>query len=761
MLKKGIVCRLWCEDDKTSECVVIPEVLRDPLMMLAHDYSGHNSFRRTYNAMKRRYYWPGMRKDILRHCKRCHQCLLQNQGTGEAGFNHFNVPSLPMEFICMDLVGPISPQTSKGNCYMLTVIDMLTGYTIAVAIPDKKAETVCGAYRDHVYCIFGGSSRILTDNGTEFKSKEMQQICKDLDIKQVFSPVYTPQANGHLEGWHRFLKSCIAKHIRGAEVEWDDLILLAVSAYNFFPCQSSKESPFMLMFGRDPITPVAKLLEPKLKFYGKRGVSLRMDTLRKLYTVVAENIRKVREKHPRQETPHPKLEVNDLVLVKDPDSAVFEPRYMPNYRVTAIYGRNRIEVQDEKGNKSVRRAAHVKHCEPVDKVVNQLPLQTVYEQYGRMSKLLIHPKDVPQIPLELFNGQSQVHNMEETDIELSLMSDTFDDSKGREKSSGKTERAAKTRAMERSVPGPTGNTSVAIDSGDESRILHPSAMFNKQSRNDVCGLSGIKDGVGVWMRHIDKSKSRAPSTLVTTDIQSAEVFTLSTVADEEPTLVDSSDESRNRFQVMTEETREHKYGGELLKDVYGHIDPCDASTSRRQNVTLHSSGRTRKDGTPPVSETRTEVFHKQSDTGDDSGIQTQMETVNFCNTGCRNSEMVQTSRLVDNSASDESTCRNNRCSLSTVQNAQQPVTAVQQDRCIEPTMVNSVSIDKCLVTNKLELSKQDPFQMSNQWLSSTFSRFTSSVLGTSSKNKTGEELEGNTNSNNPNIFIKPEFNFFL
>ena len=258
-----------------------------------------------------------------------------------------------------------------------------------------------------MYCTFGGSSRILTDNGTEFRSKEMKQICQELDIKQVFSPVYTPQANGRLEGWHRFLKACIAKHIRGADVEWDDLIPLTVSAYNFFPCQSSKESPFVLMFGRDPIVPVPKLLEPKLKFYGDKEVSLRMDTLRKLYTVVAENIRTAREKQPWQETPCPKLEVNDLVLVKDPESAVFEPRYMPNYRVTAIYGKNRIEVQDEKGNKSVRCAAYVKLCNPADKVAGQLPQQTVYEQYGRRLKLLIHPKDVPQIPLELFDGQNQ------------------------------------------------------------------------------------------------------------------------------------------------------------------------------------------------------------------------------------------------------------------------------------------------------------------------------------------------------------------
>ena len=419
MMKQGVIYRLWCEDNKTEECIVVPEVLQNLLLMLAHDYSCHNGFRRTYNTLKHQYYWPGMRKHILKHCKSCHQCSLQNQGPGELEFGHFNVPSVPMELICMDLVGPISPQTSKGNKYMLTVIDMLTGYTIAVAIPDKRAETVCQAYRDHVYCTFGGSSRILTDNGTKFRSKEMKQICDELEIKQVFSPVYTPQANGRLEGWHRLLKSCIAKHIRGADIEWDDQIPLAVSAYNFFPCQSSKESPFILMFGRDPITPIAKLLEPRLKFYGEKGVSLRMDTLHKLYTVAAENIRRAREKHPRQKAAVPRFQVNDLVLVKDPDSAVFEPRYMPNYRIVAIHGKNRIEVQDEKGHKTIRRSGHVKPCHPAEKMCHQLPSQEVYEQYGRTSKLLIHPRDIPHIPLEVFREQRQIEKSGDHNIELS------------------------------------------------------------------------------------------------------------------------------------------------------------------------------------------------------------------------------------------------------------------------------------------------------------------------------------------------------
>ena len=267
--EEGVLYRLWIEDGRTFKCILVPQVLQDFMIILAHDCSSHNGSRRTYNCLKRQYYWPGIRKQIFRHCKKCKECVLQNQGQPEKCFGHFDSPDLPMEFICMELVGPIHPPSSRGNKYVLMVIDMLTGFTIAVPIKNKNAETICEAYRDNVYCTFGGSSRILMDNGSEFKNKEMQEVCDTLGLKHIFSPVYTPQSNRRLEGWHRFFKACIAKHICGGGVEWDELVPLAVSTYNFFPCQSSKESPFILMFGRDPITPVAKLLEPKPRYYGE------------------------------------------------------------------------------------------------------------------------------------------------------------------------------------------------------------------------------------------------------------------------------------------------------------------------------------------------------------------------------------------------------------------------------------------------------------------------------------------------------------
>ena len=191
---------------------------------------------------------------------------------------------------------------------------------------------------------------------------------------------------------------------------------LAVSVYNFFPCQSSKESPFVLMFGRYPITPVAKLLELRPRYYGERGGALKMDTLRRLYAIVVQNIRKAREKLPKKEEEPHNFKVNDMVLVKDPDAAVFEPRYQPNFRVTAIFGNNRIEVQDERGHKSVRRSAHVKYIAPSEKTVKQLPSEQVLKNYGRSSKLLLAEKDIPDLHFDVTETKEKGKPSEKADV---------------------------------------------------------------------------------------------------------------------------------------------------------------------------------------------------------------------------------------------------------------------------------------------------------------------------------------------------------
>ena len=247
-MENNILKRKLVDNGLLYTPVVVPDVLRDCLLILAHDKQGHNRFRRTYTSLKNRYHWKGMKKSVYQHCTNCQVCAKHNIKTQQLKNEYFSSPPQPMEFIAMDLIGEFHPASSKGNRFTLTAVCMLTGFTFCIPLKSKCAEDVIKAYIDHICCTFGPSRKILTDNGTEFKNKLWTEVFEKLRTEQKFTPIYSPQCNGRIEGFHKFLKSTIAKQLE-TRVEWDDLVWKATAAYNFFPTESSGLAPFFLMFG--------------------------------------------------------------------------------------------------------------------------------------------------------------------------------------------------------------------------------------------------------------------------------------------------------------------------------------------------------------------------------------------------------------------------------------------------------------------------------------------------------------------------------
>ena len=153
-----------------------------------------------------------------------------------------------MDFIAMDLIGEFHPPSSQGNRYALTGICMLTGFTWCIPLKSKKAAEVSRAYLQHVYSVLGGSTKILTDNGTEFKNEIFREMLQKLGTeKLIHSPPYRPQSNRRIEGFHRYLKACMAKYMC-AGLEWDEVTAMATAAYNYFPNMSAKESALQSAF---------------------------------------------------------------------------------------------------------------------------------------------------------------------------------------------------------------------------------------------------------------------------------------------------------------------------------------------------------------------------------------------------------------------------------------------------------------------------------------------------------------------------------
>ena len=120
----------------------------------------------------------------------------------------------PMEFICIDLIGEFHPPSSKGNRYALTAVCMLTGFTFCIPIKNKSAEEVVTAWRNHISFPFGVCRKLLMDNGMEFKNELFNTIAEQLGVeRKIYTLPYRPQSNGHIEGFHNFLKACLSKHI--------------------------------------------------------------------------------------------------------------------------------------------------------------------------------------------------------------------------------------------------------------------------------------------------------------------------------------------------------------------------------------------------------------------------------------------------------------------------------------------------------------------------------------------------------------------
>ena len=193
---------------------------------------------------------------------------------------------------------------------------------------------------------------------------------EQLGVKhKIYSPPYRPQSSGRIESFHYFLKACISKHIT-PQIEWDNVIPLACGAYNFLPNEHSKESPFFLMFGRDAILPLSKLLQP----LGSDENILSMQALKNIYEVVAQNLKTACMKIMDNVKPVPtKLREGDLVLIKDHTAKAFQPHYVGNYRIVSFKG-NQVEVhKTEGGNTTWVHLTDVKYILPVDNIITKLP----------------------------------------------------------------------------------------------------------------------------------------------------------------------------------------------------------------------------------------------------------------------------------------------------------------------------------------------------------------------------------------------------
>ncbi|ELR14136.1 integrase core domain containing protein [Acanthamoeba castellanii str. Neff] len=219
--------------------------------------SWHLGVNRTIDALRRLYWWPGMYPDIEKWVLECVTCQARKNPAERKKGLMMPMPTVsrPFQRVGMDLITSF-PLSARGNKYLLIFMDYLTKWPEAVALPNKKADTVARAFVEHVVCRHGAPESLLSDRGKEFMNRVLKEVNALLKISKLNTSPYHPQTDGMVERFNSTIENMLSKFVSDDQKDWDVLVPYVLFAYRSTTHEVTGESPFFLMYGREPYFPL-------------------------------------------------------------------------------------------------------------------------------------------------------------------------------------------------------------------------------------------------------------------------------------------------------------------------------------------------------------------------------------------------------------------------------------------------------------------------------------------------------------------------
>ena len=130
----------------------------------------------------------------------------------------------------MDILGPL-PVTHQINKFILVIGDYFTKWTEAYPIPNMEASIVAKVFVNEFVACFGAPVTLHTDQGRNFESALMKEICQLLGVTKTRATPYHPQSDGMVERFNRTLLSMLSTAIEDDEKDWDTKLPCLMLAY--------------------------------------------------------------------------------------------------------------------------------------------------------------------------------------------------------------------------------------------------------------------------------------------------------------------------------------------------------------------------------------------------------------------------------------------------------------------------------------------------------------------------------------------------
>ena len=255
--KDGVLRFRLRPEDEAKICV--PGHLQREVVQALHRELGHCGRNTLARALHAKAHMPHVKKTVEEVTRACEPC--QRLAPGPSATKDIFSPVVdgyPFQRLSVDFVGPM-PDSKRGNKYLLTVKDCFSRWVEAFPMKEATAAATIYVLINQVFSRFGYPESIHSDQGRQFTSRLMKDVCEALEIRLTTTPAYNPKSNP-VERFHSDLKRGMRRVSRDAQSDWEEALPHVLMAHRMKPCRMTGLSPFEVLFGRDPPIPLPCLL---------------------------------------------------------------------------------------------------------------------------------------------------------------------------------------------------------------------------------------------------------------------------------------------------------------------------------------------------------------------------------------------------------------------------------------------------------------------------------------------------------------------
>ena len=299
--------------------IYVPPVksVRLQLMRDLHDHplAGHPGQAKTYASVRRRFFWPGMRRDTRTYVQSCVSCG-RNKPRRHRPYGRLQplpIPSRPWESVSIDFIEQLPD--SDGYSAILVIVDRLSKQGVFCACNDKiTAEEFAKLFLSQVFAKHGVPQHVTSDRGPEFVSRFFRALGELLGVTLHFTSGHHPEANGQVERVNQTLEQYIRIYTSYHQDDWSQLLPLAEFTYNNTPSDSTGVSPFFATKGYNPDFTV----HPERDVASVRARDFAVD-LAELQLMLREQLQHAQDRYTEQANarrlPPPEFKIGDQAYV--------------------------------------------------------------------------------------------------------------------------------------------------------------------------------------------------------------------------------------------------------------------------------------------------------------------------------------------------------------------------------------------------------------------------------------------------------------